>query len=341
MKIKRRFRRDDSDSGLDSFLDIVANLVGILVILVMVIGVRAQDALVDDPANTISKPTTDEIKKANQLQTATQDLTSNVREIEQQANQIKELVDRRHSERHQLKVLLTAAKRELDTRSSKLDSESQSRIKLQSEALKLATALDEVRQQRDSLENEQEKTIELEHLPTPLAKTVFGGEEHFQLKDGYLTHVPLNVLTDQLKAEVPNKIWKLKQVPEITETIGPMQGFHLRYTMYRKNYASISKAGPVVRQVAELKEFVLVPMSSRLGEPADEALLPDSQFAQLIESFNSSRTVITVWTYPDSFGKFRELKRWLYERGFACAARPLPADQPISGSPRGSRSAAQ
>ena len=45
----RRYRRNDesNDSGQDSFLGIVANLVGILIILVMVIGVRAKDALVE------------------------------------------------------------------------------------------------------------------------------------------------------------------------------------------------------------------------------------------------------------------------------------------------------
>ena len=68
---------------------------------------------------------------------------------------------------------------------------------------------------------------------------------------------------------------------------------------------------------------------------------PGSQFRQLVETMRPGATVITVWTYPDSFGDFRELKKWLFDRGFATAARPLPEDQPISGSPTGSRSAAQ
>lgn len=341
IKNKRVLRRDDDESGHDSFLDIVANLVGILVILVMVIGVRAQDAWVDSSADETVANHEAEAEVVDQLEAATANLTSNVHEIKLQADRLGSLVANRQNERHQLKVLLTAAQRELDGRRSRLDEESQQKIELDTEARRLARALDDARLQRRSLETAQSETIELEHIPTPLAKTVFGREEHFQLKGGYLTHVPLNVLTEQLKVEAPRKIYKLKQVPEITETIGPMQGFHLRYTMHRKNYASVSKAGPVVRQIAELKEFILVPMSDRLGEPVDDALAPNSQFTQLVESFNPRRTVVTVWTYPDSFGKFRDLKRWLYDRGFACAARPLPADQPISGSPRGSRSAAQ
>ena len=86
MKIKRRPRRDESDRGLDSFLDIVANLVGILVILVMVIGVRGQDALVDSSAEQITEPSPAEVKIVDQLQVATDGLTSNVHEIEQQSD---------------------------------------------------------------------------------------------------------------------------------------------------------------------------------------------------------------------------------------------------------------
>ena len=45
-------RRDEAIDapGTDSFLDVVANLVGILIILVMVIGVRARDAMVEAQA---------------------------------------------------------------------------------------------------------------------------------------------------------------------------------------------------------------------------------------------------------------------------------------------------
>ena len=44
MGSRQRDRRDISDAGQDSFLDIVANIVGILIILVMVMGVRAKNA---------------------------------------------------------------------------------------------------------------------------------------------------------------------------------------------------------------------------------------------------------------------------------------------------------
>ena len=43
----RRKNYDDMLGGQDSFLDIVANLVGILAILVMVVTVRARDSFVE------------------------------------------------------------------------------------------------------------------------------------------------------------------------------------------------------------------------------------------------------------------------------------------------------
>ena len=72
-----------------------------------------------------------------------------------------------------------------------------------------------------------------------------------------------------------------------------------------------------------------------------EALKEGSQFRQVLATLRPKQTVVTVWTYPDSFGDFRVLKSWLFDRGYASAARPLPFDQPISGSPEGSRSSAQ
>ena len=47
---KRRVKRkvEQEGFGTDSFLDVVSNIVGILIILVMVVGVRAKDVMVVD-----------------------------------------------------------------------------------------------------------------------------------------------------------------------------------------------------------------------------------------------------------------------------------------------------
>jgi multidrug efflux pump subunit AcrA (membrane-fusion protein) len=340
MRFRRRSREEGPSGGEDSFLDIVANLVGILIILVTVIGVRAQDAWeeqVDDPTPRATELTA----QRQQAEAEHNNLAVNVHEVQHKTEELATLVARRQRERHQLQVLMTAARMELEERRQQLSQQQQEQVAFSAEASELADELRRVEAQRRVLEQEGTRPIELEHLPTPLARTVFGSEEHFRLKGGRLVYVPLNELTDLLRQEAPQKAPRLREVPQITETIGPVQGFHLRYTMHRRAVETGTAVGPVVRQIAELKQFILVPMSEQMGEPVADALELGSQFRQLIETMRPGATVITVWTYPDSFGDFRELKKWLFDRGFATAARPLPDGQPISGSPTGSRSAAQ
>ena len=83
--MRRRQKPNLEGPGQDSFLDIVANLVGILIILVMVVGVRAKDAMVQ--AETEANKTEPEpdvvtpslaakalIGKVNAVQVATRNL---------------------------------------------------------------------------------------------------------------------------------------------------------------------------------------------------------------------------------------------------------------------------
>ncbi len=182
----------------------------------------------------------------------------------------------------------------------------------------------------------------IQHLATPIAKTVFVREEHFRLKNGRLLYVPLNEMTARLRSEAPKKMWKLERARKTTETIGPSQGFQMRYTLRRNRVPFQTDSGiRAVREVVELDRFVMVPVGSALGETVKQAMDPTSSFRSRLSGWNPRETIVTVWTYPDSFREFRELKGQLYELGFLTAARPLRENQLISGSPSGTRSAAQ
>ena len=54
----RKASQHAHEPGQDSFLDIVANLVGILIILVMVVGARAKDAMLRGDASPTATPQT-------------------------------------------------------------------------------------------------------------------------------------------------------------------------------------------------------------------------------------------------------------------------------------------
>ena len=92
---------------------------------------------------------------------------------------------------------------------------------------------------------------------------------------------------------------------------------------------------------AQLQRWTLIPTSSRLGEPVEQALGEGSEFRRVLAACRPGRTAVTIWTYPDSFAAFRRLKQELYRLGLITAARPLPQGVPISGSPQGTKSAAE
>ena len=198
--MRRRGLREPVGSGEDSFLDIVANLVGILLILITVIGVRAQEAWVESEESTAQETPADPPSNVTVARSTLSNLTSNVHEIQRQAKRLQQLSDRRRVERQKLQVLLTSAQQELGVRRSHLDSERRQQMELDREMQDLSVELAEMADQQRALEQARKQPIVLEHVPTPLAETVFGEEQHYRLKQGRLTYVPLNDTDRQASA---------------------------------------------------------------------------------------------------------------------------------------------
>ena len=358
--MRKRFAQTDA-IGTDSFLDIVANLVGILLILLMVIGARMDDASESAPepasaqtdialtAMSVSVPPPLELPEIVEPDVETAQLEFNrvqqtVQEAELETNRLANLIKLKKLDRDNLMLAITKAERELDRRRSELDDEQQAHVQANVAMQQARDAYENILGQIESVElaMQQKEPEVLQHVATPIAKTVFVREEHFCLKNGRLLFVPLNEMTAQLRSEAPKKIWKLDRSRKITEVIGPKHGFQMQYTLRRNRVPFKTESGlRAVREVVELERFVMVPVGSAPGETIQQAMNPTSAFRSRISEWDPRETIITVWTYPDSFAQFRELKKKLYDIGFLTAARPLPEDQLISGSPEGTRSAAQ
>ncbi len=260
-------------------------------------------------------------------------LEQEVREIASQMANVQAELAGRAAERGQLSTLIMAIERDLETRRSALDEKSRKRFEGDH---KLALARDELsRLEAERLQAEKASaptTIKIESFPTPLGKTVNGDEAYFRLKGGRLAVVPFQQLMERLQRSLPDIANDMRQ-SEVVDTIGPIEGFRLRYVIQR-HYAA---QGSVI----QLAYAEMVPTSGQLGEPLDEALRPNSRFREMLDSLSPERYTITVWTYPDSFAEFRKLKRELYDQGYAVAARPLEEGMPIGASPHGSKSSAQ
>ena len=374
--MSRRLRPQQTEApGQDSFLDIVANLVGILLILIMVVGLRTKDAIVQAqqmppptneavevtnvatpgdtmpqelannplPADETSDPDPDpdsvDVDGAKQLAA---DIENNIVQLTRDLQKHELEIEYRRRERDRIQLLISTAERKLADKKLELNQQQQQAMEQQQQLLAAQREVEGLQNKLQALSLNAAPVERLEHLPTPMARTVFGKEEHFRLQGGRLAHVPWNDLVARLKEDAPNKIWKLKDTPKITETIGPLGGFRLRYTL-KKSEQLVNVDGVTTRQErASLDYFHLLPISDQLGESVSEALQnPNSQLNNVLGANDPKSTTITVWVYPDSFEAFRELKQHLFQANYLTASRPMPAGQYMGGAPEGSRSASQ
>jgi len=333
-------------SGQDSFLDIVANIVGILIILVMVVGVRAANAPVEastaEATSSSAHGAAEELAGNVALRSRAVGMESAAHELHAQSNHLQHEVAARREQREKLATLVAAVEQQLDERRAALDEAAESDYLRQRSVAETRRALRDLEASRQAIEATGPETVEIESLPTPLSRAVTGEEAHLQLRGGRLKWIPLDTLLEQFRSDARAKAWKLKEQSRLVDTIGPVDGFRLRYELGRFEIPfdtgnEVVNVGSVVRLIG----WQLLPVSARLGEPMEVALAEGSQFQYLLATLEPRSASITVWTYPDSFEEFRRLKKALHALGFATSGRPLPADQPIGGSPDGSRSSAQ
>lgn len=317
---------EEMSVGEDSFLDTTANLVGILIILVVVIGSKTKiDAEAYGRELAAKAPTIqleDPAREANALHASIVEQSVKQQEYELETQY-------RKLERDSLLTQLTMARAGLEERMKNLDENHRATVEQQQAREELESQLKEVQEKMGAAEETKHAPIVLEHLPTPMAKTVFNREMHIMLKNGLVTLIPWDRLVDMLKEQVPLAARRNASRKTLDDTLGPVGGWLMKYRML------------AVPGGFELDRFELESISTAAAESMDEAFAPGGRLQLELASRRPSETVITVWIYPDSFEDFRQLKAKLFEAGFLSAARPLPDDVKIGASPRGSRSTAQ
>ncbi len=334
----RSKRDDDQPIGSDSFLDVVTNVVGILIVLVMVVGMRIQ-RLPGPDASAEAVPDDAELRQAASMAAG---LEGDVLRLAGEMESLAATTANRFAERAVLAQLVSQRQHDLDQRRQQTSVATRQQLDLQRSIAAAQSRLHELDAERSRLAAAKPTKIEIQNYPTPLSQTVFGKESHFQLRGGRVAHIPLDDLIERFKQQAPQKVDRLRSQPGLTDTIGPIDGFRFRYTLERvdtplETQLSTGQSGSYV----QLYEYTLIPVSAQLGEPLAEALSPTSQFRTALSRHEAGRTTVTLWTYPDSFDEFRELRKELYRLGYQVAGRPLPFGQPIGGSPHGTKSSAQ
>ncbi|HOA51817.1 MAG: hypothetical protein WBH86_13350 [Thermogutta sp.] len=344
--MKNTERDGQINAGYDSFLDTVTNIVGILIILVMVVGVRAQHlpfTLKPDTSHAESAEEQARRARAEELarrSTALLSLRRDILELSATVEMVEAERLARERERQRLALAAALLKKELDEKTVALSQEERRREQL-AEAIAACERDIAASQQRLAELSSTTEQVQIVNHPTPLSVPVDFEEIHFVIRQGKIAYIPLSSLLDELMSDARRKIPRLFEVPEITGTVGPVGGFKLEYSIVRRTIGEAEIAGvPGAGAYAQLRRWILIP-EGNVGEPVAQALEESSEFRRRIAGYRPDRTTVTIWCYPDGFADFRRLKDFLHERGYSVAGRPLPDGFPITGSPGGTKSSAQ
>ncbi|MGC1273992.1 MAG: hypothetical protein WBC44_09815 [Planctomycetaceae bacterium] len=186
-----------------------------------------------------------------------------------------------------------------------------------------------------------EKVTILRHRLNPIGREVHGKELHFRIADGRVARIPIEELVERLKPEIEREKDWIAKFRKHRGRVGPIDGFSMEYVVERQRLSVVDQLqqGTQMMRIS-VSGWKVTPESDLVAESVDVALAGDSKYRTALRLADAG-TTITFWVYPDSFEAYRLLQEHAYATGFAVAARPLPAGVPIAGSPNGSRSSSQ
>lgn len=324
---------DDLTAGQDSFLDVITNIVGILIILVMVVGARVKQVVLDAPPEPSAAAATLEAE-VGRLDDTVASLEEEIDGLQTQAAEVAAAADLAAESRLQLATAVSAARVELDRRKQASDA---ARVAAAERSTRRDALEDEIR--RCTLESEgllhaRATTQEVLAYPTPIGRTVNGEEIHFRIAGERIAYIPLEELFELAKQRTQRSAGSIASMDARVESVGPAQGFALDYVIEAK----IDQARGQV--LIRSREWVVRPAEPSVGEPIAMALARSSRFRAALAGVKPDTTV-TLWFYPDSFAAYRQLREELHRLGIPTAGRPLPDGAPIGGSAEGSKSVVQ
>ena len=322
-----------SSAGQDSFLDVVTNIVGILIILVMVVGGRVGQIGLDAVPKANAK--VEELERElGQLEIELATAENGISELAAHGRSIQAAAAGAAEARIHLATAVSAAKLEVELRKQDVDGARVRAAESTAKRKQLEVEIEKCSLELEGLAHLPATTKEVLAYPTPIGRTVNGDELHFRLDAGRIAYIPLTELFEMAKAQTQRKGAGIANLQNRIETVGPIQGFSLDYVIE----ARVDQARGQV--LIRSREWVVRPMQENLGETPAEAIRPGSKFLRVMANI-TPETAVTLWCYPDSFEAFRAVREELHRRGLPTAGRPLPEGAPIGGSADGSKSVVQ
>jgi hypothetical protein len=350
---RRRRRPERPFFSFDSFLDVVANVVGIILRLILVAWVGARAYKGPPPPDLPPLP---ELSVPHFTPPPEDD--SLARELEKQRAELARL------RQAALEALRSwdASRKERDDASKQVTAMRQQRAAIEHQSVDLDKALAEKRALEDQasmslgqLEDRNKKLhAELDALQKtprstkqltyrlPVSAPVQSDELFLECKNGRITAIDLASMLDEIQSRMRDKAEQLKALWSINDVTAPQGAFRLRYTLERERNL-LEGATPNSRDSFRygLSGWTLEPVLDPRGETAEEALRPGSGLRKVLDRLDPRQTVVTLWVYPDSFALYRQVRDYLHDRDIVVAGRPLPDGVPIASSRKGTTSRGQ
>ena len=332
--------------GHDSFLDVLTNMVGIIILLVVVTGLRTSQAVMKAAEK---QPLAEAAAAISALRDAQRAALAAKRDTESLIGQVVDVhgeTSLREQERDYLTTFVAAFEQELKDRRTELSTDQQRDFDLRRKLVESQAVLEELTREQVALLAQPTAVEAIENQPTPLARRSTGREVLLHLSAGHLAIIPEELVTETI-ADVKENIWRLKGQGGFIGTVGPISGFRLRYrlALVPVNGSALDagplagapyKLPPMVRP--ELIWYEIIPETSPLGDPVATAIEPNSELRQVLHDHPPESATVVIAVYPDSIRELHELKRELYAAGYATAEVPCVAGRPLRGSPYAPRS---
>jgi hypothetical protein len=330
--MKRRRVDDSAGPGQDSFLDIVTNIVGILIILVMVIGGRIQEIVMTTATPVAGPPALEQ--EVHDLVATLASVESEVEDLQTQTRTVATAAAFTADARLQLATAVSAARAALEQRKQQGDAARIAAAEAAARRERLEAELTGVEREATALARAPVAAAEILAYPTPIGRTVNGAETHFRLAGGRIAYIPLDELFELAKQQTRRHSGPIASLASRIESVGPTHGFTLDYVIEAK----IDQARGQV--LIRSREWVVRPATEPVGETFVEAVAAGSRFRRVLAEAPPDTTV-TLWCYPDSFDIYRQVREELHRLGVPTAGRPMPDGAPIGGSTEGSKSVVQ
>ncbi len=359
MRRRRRPKREIAFS-FDSFLDVVANVVGIILRLILVawVGARAYHgqpvmapppAIVEEYEEPLVAPSTPEPtdplaaeiqRKRRELAEAEAALVAHLREQEQMSHESVKVAGDLKAVTEREEVLIKQ-RREIENAAT-------NKLKIAKTAtLSMADLSERSRKLTAEIETLRKLPVQKQILRyrTPVSQPVTQ-ELICECLQGRVTVIDRAGLEEQAARDVRARIDELRNSFEIRGVTTPSGAFRLRFVVERSKELLEGK-GPAATPLAGSKfsarmtQGMFEPVQAERGDSIDIALKDGSAFRRVIDSLDPQQTAVTFCVYPDSFALYRKLRDYLHDHDIVVAGRPIPEGVTIGISVYGSQSRGQ